>query len=194
MRTACVADCVWRVGLEQHGAFFAHQARDVLRARRIAAQQLVLAELPDLPQTRDRGYRKRRNRVLFGLPRDAGRSVEQLAQLGAVGHDEASQVLERELVGLGHRCQRIERREQLVRFVFVDVEYEHRHQLVGRSLRAKVAVDQHQTAVWQYACEKRVCVADFLEKAAQRRGLARWMPSPILRIGHQLACGNPAQF
>ena len=81
-----------------------------------------------------------------------------------------------------------------MRFVFVDVEYEHRHQLVGCGFRAKVAVDQHQTAVWQYACEKRVCVADFLENAAQRRGLARWMPPPIFRIGHQLARGNPTQF
>jgi hypothetical protein len=102
------------------------------------------------------------NRILFGLPRDAGGTVEQLAQLGTFGLNETSEIFERLFVGLGHSCKRIERREQLVRFVFVDVEYEHRHQLVGRCLRAKVTVDQHQTAIRQYACEKCVCVADLL--------------------------------
>ena len=107
MRTTRVADCVWWVSLENRSALSTHQPGDVLRARRIAAKQFVLAELPDLPQMRDRGYGKRGNRVLLSLPRDAGRPVKELAQLSAVSLHETSQVLERLLVGLGHCRQRI---------------------------------------------------------------------------------------
>lgn len=51
MRTTRIANRVGRIGLEKDSPFLAHQARNVLRARRVTAEQLVLAELPDLAQT-----------------------------------------------------------------------------------------------------------------------------------------------
>jgi hypothetical protein len=89
--------------------------------------------------------------------------------------------------------QRVQGQQNLVGLGFRDVEHENRHVLVRRGLRAKVAVNQHQS-IRRLAREQGIGVTDLGQDSLQRGGPFAGVPTPIARVRKQFFGGNPPEF
>jgi hypothetical protein len=115
------------------------------------------------------------------------RALEQRRQRFAVGLDPLEQRLELRLVRFGHRCQRIECRQHLLRLSVVQIHYQHRYLGVGRGLGPQMPIDNLQAAVWQFAHHQCIDVTHFGQDAAEVVLLFLGVFSPIFGVRAQVA-------
>ena len=87
---AGVVDAVGRIGREQRGLLAGHQARDVLGLRRVAAEEPVVAEHPEVARLRDGIDRRRLGPVVLDVAAAPGRPISAIrSSISAGGEPDA---------------------------------------------------------------------------------------------------------
>ena len=69
-----------------------------------------------------------------------------------------------------------------------------RHDGIGRRVLAQVAIDEHQSSIWQLPGQQRIRISDLGQKIAQSLRLRFWMTTPVLGIGQKVSRVDPAQL
>src|SRR5262249_8780787 len=177
------------------------QPIDVFGLARITAEQPMVAQDPNVARLSDGLIWRRRDLVWIGQARrhagveerrevTSGQVRQQLLNCRAVDLQASQQGVERLLVRLGQRRNRVERRQDLLFLLFGPGADQNRDLLAFAELLAEMAVDQPLGPLVE---EQGTGPADFSKNVLESRELLWRVAAPVRWVLSKALCIDPFQ-